>query len=969
MSSLPSLSPRWLRFDLRTFSTDTERRFYLLIFAILSTSLYIFHAELVSLPLSSQYASCISTFLSNSSTNTSTISGLPYQCSWQVDSLLILSSLVGELAILALAFLIYWFLPAWKCRREQLAPMQESELAGVITSIEKLRQEYIPAARLHYVLNPSSSADPYVFGHIGKYYLSLSGSFVLLFFINQETFQKFHARTLHEISHLYNKDVNKTYFTITIWYAFVIIALLPYLAFLLLILYLDPHGGANFALSGVLSVLAMTTLVYLIRASVLRSREVYADMHAAHWADSPEILIQALNLSTTKPAPEKRFSWHSIFRAFKNHPDAYTRQINIQQPQRVFHLKFGEALVIGITLGIALPSIHDTFSIISQLLSAWILRVTYPTEYLDPGTLFLCLFAVLFIIGPMIWRAMLVARIQQQELHGTGRLGLCLAAGLTLGFSLSLYFTPLATFYEVNIQTIFFYVVPWILLLALGLASFCKWLALLASLWLEVVNTQRFFRFVSRINFVVAGLILTVGLAIFSYYLLATLGYLLQGNLRLSILTHPISLQNSSNIYLYILIIFSFFVHDLNTLYLFLTLAGLAVFPLLSWFWYRRRLPMRKFQWALADFTWLQAPTPPQSPFRLYTVVPIALVGSLIFCTLLLAIHQGLLYFVGVPTLTPYGVALFYVQIGFAALFQAAIAAIIFIQTRPLGTANAFFGAFLSGCMIAIGTFDIYSLLGGTLGGSIAPVFFWTILFYNVNWGTLCTLGTLMMLKGIMRSKPRDQLQSREMSQAKPRDQHRWYLLLIFIPCIILIIGAIILPQLLVVNASEQSQIVAYNTSIVKNGDFEEPIVSPNAFVEYNAGHSFQGWAVASGSVDLIGSYWLSAHGNQSLDLDGSNAGTIYQDLPTSSGTSYTLSFYLAGNPVCAPPVKQMQVWWGSTLVATLSFDITGHSTITMGWQKHSYKVQATSSIIRLRFVSMTQSACGVALDAISVTP
>ncbi len=158
-------------------------------------------------------------------------------------------------------------------------------------------------------------------------------------------------------------------------------------------------------------------------------------------------------------------------------------------------------------------------------------------------------------------------------------------------------------------------------------------------------------------------------------------------------------------------------------------------------------------------------------------------------------------------------------------------------------------------------------------------------------------------------------------------------------------------------------------SDIVRDGGFEKPIVNNNSlgFEEYSAGQSFGAWTVASGSIDLIRTYWVSAHGAQSVDLDGSNAGIIYQHLSTLSGASYSLSFAMAGNPACAPTVKQMQVWWGFTLVATLSFDTTGHSTTNMGWRYHTYKVRARRAVTRLSFVSLTQSACGPALDSVTV--
>lgn len=159
----------------------------------------------------------------------------------------------------------------------------------------------------------------------------------------------------------------------------------------------------------------------------------------------------------------------------------------------------------------------------------------------------------------------------------------------------------------------------------------------------------------------------------------------------------------------------------------------------------------------------------------------------------------------------------------------------------------------------------------------------------------------------------------------------------------------------------------AAGQNIVKYGGFENPVVS-SGFTEYSAGQSFGGWTVGAGSIDLVkNDYWIPAQGSQSVDLDGSSAGTIYQDLPTVGGSSYSLSFFLAGNPVCGPAVVQMQIWWGTTLVDTLSFNTAHHSTAHMGWLNHGYTVQATGTVTRLSFVSLTGSLCGPTLDGVKV--
>jgi choice-of-anchor C domain-containing protein len=158
------------------------------------------------------------------------------------------------------------------------------------------------------------------------------------------------------------------------------------------------------------------------------------------------------------------------------------------------------------------------------------------------------------------------------------------------------------------------------------------------------------------------------------------------------------------------------------------------------------------------------------------------------------------------------------------------------------------------------------------------------------------------------------------------------------------------------------------NTGIVKDGDFEQPALNSSPYRAYSAGQTFGNWTVESGGVTLVGTFWVAAQGVQSVVFSSAATdvvGAIYQDLSTKTGTSYTLSFALAGNPQCTPTVKQMQVWWGSKLVATVSFDTKQYSISKMGWKSLTYKVQATSTKTRLRFAGLT--ICAPALDNVAV--
>lgn len=962
MSTLPTVSSRPPRFNLRAFSTDTDRRFILLIFAISSTSLSIFHYELVTQFLKMQYIKCLDLFLLNPSASTINVGGLPYLCAAQPASQQVGWLFVLELAVFGVAALIYWLFPTWKCWRQELDPLQEDGPleVRVIEELEKLRQVYIPSVYLHYVWNPNGSEPPLVFGHTGRYYLSLSGKFALSL---SDDLEQFRAKILHEMSHIYNKDVDRTYFSLSIWYSFLLIVLLPY-SISLIYSAINVIGNPveiDLLFNVIGRTIIMWLLVFLIRQSFLRSREVYADLQSTQWADSREALERALDTPDSEQKPMRTsqsiqrrlldspigFFVKAIAERWRevssSHPHSDERKRSIRDPEKIFHLKFWEAFAIGISFGMAFPSLHDIFGMIGQLLLGW-LRMTFPVDSPDLGTLFLCLLLVL-LIGQMIWRAMLVTRIEGQELRGVGRIGLCVAAGLVLGFFFSLYFVPLSVFYKANVQILFLYLLPWVLLLALGLFGFCKWLALVISHWLEVVNTQRFFQLVFRVSFVIAGLILVVALALFWYLLQASVGFLLPEALNLTILTQPIVLQPIADIDFYWrFMLQAFFVLFLPQYSVFLALACLWVLPLISGFWYRRSIPVRTLQWAsIDDPPSQQNLTPVQSPFRLRSAVYIALVGSFIFCGLLLAIRLQSVELT--TTLESFLLAM---------LFQAIIAAIIAMRVKPPGIVSGLFGAFLSGCLMAIGTLAIYFFVGGV--GPDAPKI---IFLYEVNWGTIGTL-IIIMIISILQSGLRVQHQLKLVLRPKSHAQLKRRLFVF----VFVIAAIILLPIFAKLVSSSQPQV---KTNIVKNGDFEEPMVLLNSLQEYNAEQSFGAWIVASGSIYLVGTYWLPAHGAQSVDLNGPTAGIIYQDLPTRPSATYSLSFAMAGNPVCvAPATKQMQVWWGSTLVATLSFNVTGHSWNSMGWQHYTYKVQATGPVTRLSFISLTPSPCGPALDDVT---
>jgi choice-of-anchor C domain-containing protein len=160
---------------------------------------------------------------------------------------------------------------------------------------------------------------------------------------------------------------------------------------------------------------------------------------------------------------------------------------------------------------------------------------------------------------------------------------------------------------------------------------------------------------------------------------------------------------------------------------------------------------------------------------------------------------------------------------------------------------------------------------------------------------------------------------------------------------------------------------LATNAQIV-NGSFETPDAggSYSAFV---APSDVGGWIVENGSVEVVGTYWQAAVGNQSLDLSGiwDWAGTIYQDIATEPGKQYLVRFALSGNPEGGDPVKKMKAFWNEEEMANLTFDTTGHTKAEMGWKYYSYVVTASGATSRLKFQSLTFEFLGPVIDDVSV--
>jgi choice-of-anchor C domain-containing protein len=129
--------------------------------------------------------------------------------------------------------------------------------------------------------------------------------------------------------------------------------------------------------------------------------------------------------------------------------------------------------------------------------------------------------------------------------------------------------------------------------------------------------------------------------------------------------------------------------------------------------------------------------------------------------------------------------------------------------------------------------------------------------------------------------------------------------------------GALVGAAALLSLAGSASAITACGVGTICDGTFTTPS-GGSSYITYgagtSAGTSMGPWSVNSGTVDLIGGYWMPpSPGTGSVDLDGNNPGAISQVVTTTLGQMYELSFYLSGNPDGGPSTKTVNVTVGAS--------------------------------------------------------
>jgi Zn-dependent protease with chaperone function len=725
-NNLPSPVVKKRRLNPFAFPAETDFRFWLLVLAVLGASLFTFEHLYFSVPANqAHYFEVAARCLAETPAIPETLSlsaltemGGLSQC-FAAAHRTIAGWVIAGLGIeTALTLVLYGFYPAWKIRKDKLEPLVLEDAPEIGEALAGLCQVAGLKKPPNFLWNPLNLAPGGVaFGRLGKYRVAISGGLVTLFYTDLPAFK---AVVLHELAHIRNKDIDKTYLTVSVWRAFVLTALLP-----LAISFFGRSPGEIIGVGWRAAVLAL--LVYLIRNAVLRTREVYADLRASSWGETGLALGQML-AKLGQPGKSK-------FQALMQvHPDPTYRREILEDPAPLFRMSFWDSLATGIAASISFLSL--------EALAYGFL----PGSTLLPSLIAASVLASLAagVVGLEAWRAVFASHVLGRPLGRLFPASLGLGLGIWIGRNMSFLRLIENSSAELSLldhalRTAF--TLAWVGALVAGLLLWLSWVAGGASLWLPVSRGIRRLRKITAAGLLVAGLVLVVWLG--SLMFLAKFDNSsegIMGALLVAALSIPSTVAASP-----------------LTL---LVLVSLWAFPLSAYFWRRQAAPVSEAGWAYLD-----APSETEKrslslPLYPFTALGAGITGGPMFCMMYMAVRIGLRVWLAEAVWESDAFVLFlaYGATLAAVLVQVVVAAAVAVWVRGFGLPHGLLAAFVCGSASAAGYLGINLLFGGTIDAAIA----WNAYSQVVNVGAiaaipvaaLASFSSKVLSPAVMKNKP-----------------------------------------------------------------------------------------------------------------------------------------------------------------------------------------------------------------------
>jgi Zn-dependent protease with chaperone function len=374
---------------------------------------------------------------------------------------------VGWVVIVVVtAFSVYAVIPAWKIRRRHLRSLHRVEdLQDYVAGLCAESGLRTPPRLVGDPLDSSTTA--LAFGGWGRRLLALQGGMIRLFSVDRPAFR---AIVLHELAHLRNRDVGRTYYAVSVWLAFLAVGLLPFVVVTVL------SDAARYGLASSWRILLLAGLVYLTRNALLRSRELYADARAG--ITEPEAALATV-LRRLSPIPR----WRA---GVGVHPSPELRLRALTDPVVVLRPALGEALALGVVTSVLYAAVTGLVTLVAELRPSvqwWGALVVSP---LAVG-----------ILGLIVWRYTVAVGVVR-SVGRTVTLGLAFGCGLLIGEAVSVFGASSATgpvapwFVAAPGQpSVIAFGLPWVGAVLASSAFFTWWLGASAAAWRDLGPTGR----------------------------------------------------------------------------------------------------------------------------------------------------------------------------------------------------------------------------------------------------------------------------------------------------------------------------------------------------------------------------------------------------------------------------------------------------------------------------------------------
>ena len=265
--------------------------------------------------------------------------------------------------------LIYWNyrrFPNKIIKESKLKEFNKKKFLDHFVYIEKLQGEYLPSQKkptlMYQPFDTSESAFTFsIKNHVS---ISISGGLIKKF---RENIDGFKSIFLHEMGHIANRDVEKTYLVDSTWKSLFLTLSIPFGILLLYIVYLIltifslalSHGigmgyiisetdiGKAFLIFGgyALHFLIFLGIIYLLRKQIIRLREFYADAKVFEWEESPDGIVKTLEESGGK-----QYSEFEILTKF--HPNINERIQVLKNNLSLFVPSLWVAFAVGFFYGL-----------------------------------------------------------------------------------------------------------------------------------------------------------------------------------------------------------------------------------------------------------------------------------------------------------------------------------------------------------------------------------------------------------------------------------------------------------------------------------------------------------------------------------------------------------------------------------------------------------------------------------------